>query len=215
MQFQQSSSSGRKMTVTLASNTDIADRTLEHARRLVHDLQKLGGDFANFRRNMKSEMQSNTMESEQSEQPSERPVSPWMDETTFPPHLQDAAFAFRTRLFLFSLPKIYQRLHKKYKQTSRGLAFVDIAQKLPDGGNVNSVNILREMSRVIGWMLRHLTPESASFPDSKVEDLVDGVICVADMTRQLFESDSWFADLFRALPEVVGKFFISLPYPDF
>lgn len=207
MQHQQSGP-GEKMILTLASNGTIADRTLEHARKLVHDLQKLGGEFADFHRHIEQEMQTNETESQQLE-PGRAP-SPWMDEKKFPTYLKGEARSFRAGNFMFSLPKIHQRLHKPYSHTSRGLAFMDIAQELPDDGSLDTVKTLKDVSRVVGWMLRHLPNNPASFPDSKVHLLVDGLSRIADMVRQLFESRTWQADLFQVSPAAASKFYIVL-----
>lgn len=206
MQHQQNGPEG-KMTLTLASNGAIADRTLQHARQLVRDLQKLGGEFANFRRDMEQEMQANEIELQQSE-PGR--ASPWMDEKKFPTYLKHEARSFRAGIFVFSLPKIYKRLHKPYRYTSRGLVFMDIAQELPDDTNLDSVKTLKEISRVIGWMLRHLPSNAASFPDSKVHRLVDGLSRIADMVRRLFENRTWQTDLFQVSPAAASKFSIIL-----
>jgi hypothetical protein len=207
MQHQQTGAGG-KMTLTLASNGVIADRTLEHAQQLVHDLQNLGEEFAGFRRDMEQEMQANENELQQSE--SGRAPSPWMDEKKFPTYLKHEARSFRASVFMFSLPKIHQRLHKPYRHTSRGLAFMDIAQELPDDGDLDSVKTLKDASRVIGWMLRHLPSNPASLPDSKVHRLVDGLSRIADMIQQLFESRTWQADLLAVSPAAASKLSIAL-----
>ncbi|EFQ99070.1 hypothetical protein MGYG_02084 [Nannizzia gypsea CBS 118893] len=199
--MQQQNDPTKKIIFTFASNGAIADRTLEHARNLVRDLQKLGGDFANFRRdNMnKLEMQTESQHSELSRTP-----SPWMDENNFPVYLQDEARLFRAHIYTFSLPKIHQRLHKPYRHTSRGLAFMDIARELPDDGDSNSVKTLKKVSDIIGWMLRHLPKNADSFPDSDVDRLVDGLGCITDMVQQLFKIETWQIDLFRVSPAVTN-----------
>lgn len=85
---------------------------------------------------------------------------------------------------------------------------MDIVQELPDDGIFDSVKTLKDISRVIGWMLRHLPNNPASFPDTQVDRLVDGLNSIADMVPKLFESRTWQADLLRVSPATASKSYI-------
>lgn len=108
--------------------------------------------------------------------------------------LQQKTDTFRENIFLFSLPKIYQRLHKPYKGITRGLEFMRIAQMLPDNGNAG-VAILKDVSRIIRWILEHLSSDKESFPTTQIGHLVGGFGYIENLSQQLFESKTWLTDL--------------------
>ncbi|KAG5303506.1 hypothetical protein I7I50_10283 [Histoplasma capsulatum G186AR] len=181
---------GKKIILTLASNTGIPKKTYQHARNLIDDLKKLGADFADYRKSAEQEIHT----SQQSEPG--RVDSPEIDERNLPPHLRQKIYFFRRRVLLFALPKIHQRLHKGYKPTksSRGLTFVRIAEELDININ-SSVNILKKCSMIINWMLHHLPNNSRLFSIEKEDYVVEGLNSIAGMVDELFETKTWLADI--------------------
>ncbi|EER44067.1 conserved hypothetical protein [Histoplasma capsulatum H143] len=197
---------GKKIILTLASNTGIPKKTYQHARNLINDLKKLGADFADYRKSAEQEIHTSQIKPQQSEPG--RVDSPEIDERNLPPHLRQKIYLFRRRVLLFALPKIHQRLHKGYKPTksSRGLTFVRIAEELDINSN-GSVNILKECSMIINWMLHHLPNNSRLFPIEKEDYVVEGLNSIAGMVDELFETKTWLADI----PKTSSKI-DALPY---
>ncbi|KAG5297163.1 hypothetical protein I7I48_06195 [Histoplasma ohiense] len=195
----------KRIILTLASNTGILDRTYKHAYELICDLKALGNDFADYRKIAEQEIQTSQNKPQQSE-PS-RVDSSKIDEKNFPAHLSQKVHLFRRRVFLFALPKIYQRLHKQFNPTksSRGLTFIRIAEKLNIGSN-DSVNILKSCSKVINWMLHYMTKTSASFPTDKTDHLVWSLCSIATKTQKLFNKKTWLSGFSQIPSEVDGKF---------
>ncbi|EER37812.1 hypothetical protein HCDG_08071 [Histoplasma capsulatum H143] len=194
----------KKIILTLASNTGIPKKTYQHARNLINDLKKLGADFADYRKIAEQEIQTSQNKPQQSE--SSRADSPRIDEKNFPAHLSQKIHLFRRRVFLFALPKIYQRLHKQYNPTksSQGLTFIHIAEELNIGSN-DSVNTLKSCSKVIKWMLHYMTKTSVSFPTDKMDHLVWSLCSIATKTQKLFKKKTWLSG-FSQIPSKVDEF---------
>ncbi|EEH02684.1 predicted protein [Histoplasma capsulatum G186AR] len=200
MQSQQNGSE-KGIILTLASNTGINNKTLEHARELISDLKALGDDFAEHRKIVEQETQISQIKSQQSEL--SRAESPEIDESKFSSHLRQKVHDFRAKVFLFALPKIYQRLHKRYQPTrsSRGFAFVNLTNRLDVHSN-DSAKILWDASRVINWMFYSLPNNSESFPDHKTHLLIKGLRGLAELVRQLFQMETWLSDFSKIPSEI-------------
>ncbi|EER43493.1 predicted protein [Histoplasma capsulatum var. duboisii H88] len=65
---------------------------------------------------------------------------------------------------------------------------------LPDNGNAG-VAILQDVSRIIRWMLEHLSSDKESFPTTQIGHLVGGFGYIENLSQQLFESKTWLTDL--------------------
>ncbi|EGC42518.1 hypothetical protein HCEG_09300 [Histoplasma capsulatum var. duboisii H88] len=181
--------------------TGINNKTLEHTRELISDLKALGDDFTEYRQNVEQETQIKSQESELS-----RADSPEIDESKFPSHLRQKVHDFRAKVFLFTLPKIHQRLHKRYKPTrsSRGFTFVNLTNELDVDSN-DSAKILWDASRIINWMLYNLPKNSKLFPDDKTHLLVKGLRRLAGLVRRLFQMETWLSD-FAKIPSKIRRF---------
>ncbi|EER45360.1 predicted protein [Histoplasma capsulatum H143] len=200
MQSQQNGSE-KGIILTLASNTGINNKTFEHARELISDLKALGDDFAEHRKIVEQETQISQIKSQQSEL--SRAESPEIDESKFSSHLRQKVHDFRAKVFLFALPKIYQRLHKRYQPTrsSRGFAFVNLTNQLDVDSN-DSAKILWDASRVINWMFHSLPKDSESFPDHMTHLLIKGLRGLAELVRQLFQMETWLSDFSKIPSEI-------------
>ncbi|KAG5290237.1 hypothetical protein I7I48_09798 [Histoplasma ohiense] len=192
MQSQQNGSE-KKIILTLASNIGINNKTLEHARELISDLKALGDDFAEHRKNVEQETQISQIKFQQSEL--SRADSSEIDESKFSSHLRQKVHDFRAKVFLFALPKIHQRLHKRYKPTrsSQGFTFINLTNELDVDSN-DSAKILWDASRIINWMFYNLPKSSELFPDDKTRLLIKGLRGLAELVRRLFQMETWLSD---------------------
>lgn len=201
-----------EIRLILAGNQDIPTQTLRHAEELVDDLRKLGEDFARWRRDTTPNMEEHLDRVQPADLAGAK--SPAYDETKFP-HLTTQLYSFRSKVFAFSFPKLLQRLHKKYHGISRGQAFVDFAGRLRDS-RPEEYDRFRQISDIIGWMMRNFPEGSTEVPRSKAEMLAAGLTYIYDRVRDLQATPRWedtFARFFQFHDKTAaGKFPSATPY---
>ncbi|KLJ09027.1 hypothetical protein EMPG_15548 [Blastomyces silverae] len=198
----QQPTAGGIYTFVIGSNGEIPDRTLEHAQDLVADLQSLGSHFSEFRRqgvaedpNIQASSTTGVSEGEL-----ERESSPWMDENRFPTDLQAMVAAFRTKICLFALAKIKQRLEKRWGGTTRGQGFVDFAEALPSNSQHRELQIIQDIYIIIRWMLRLFQMHPQQLPEEEIESLVEGMTHIGAAVDELLKIKAWTVEIFRSSP---------------
>ncbi|ODH26133.1 hypothetical protein ACO22_04804 [Paracoccidioides brasiliensis] len=185
--FQQRQEPDREIILTIASNNDLPDRTLQHARFLLDKLHELGQEFANFRLEKTA--------------PDDRVPSPCIDEHQLPHDLLEKSNLFRKDAFLFSLRKLRQRLNKPWARTSRASAFieyVDIVDSSPRSKDLDNCELIGHL-RLIRNVLRFALPvvnQNNNHDPKDMAKLVDGMGQVDVALQKIQRINAWEAKLF-------------------
>jgi hypothetical protein len=189
--FQQRQEPDREIILTVASNNDLPDRTIQHARFLLDKLQNLGQEFATLR------LETTALDN----QSDDRVPSPWIDEHQLPDDLLEKSNLFRKDAFLFSLRKLRQRLNKPWSRTSRASAFieyvdaVDSISRSKDLDNHELIGHLRLIRDVLEFALPVVNQNNNHDPKDMAK-LVDGMGQVDDALREIQRIKAWEAKLF-------------------
>ncbi|ODH37693.1 hypothetical protein ACO22_02603 [Paracoccidioides brasiliensis] len=189
--FQQRQEPDREIILTVASNSNLPDCTLQHARFLLDKLHKLGREFADFR--LKTTAPDN--------QSDDWVSSPWIDEHQLPDDLLEKSNLFRKDAFLFSLPKLRQRLNKPWARMSLASAFigyvdaVDSISHSKDLDNRELIGHLRLIRDVLDFALPVVNQNNNHDPEDMAK-LVDGMGQVDDALQEIQKIKAWEAKLF-------------------
>ncbi|ODH48502.1 hypothetical protein GX48_05369 [Paracoccidioides brasiliensis] len=189
--FQQRQEPDREIILTVASNSNLPDCTLQHARFLLDKLHKLGREFADFR--LKTTAPDN--------QSDDWVSCPWIDEHQLPDDLLEKSNLFRKDAFLFSLPKLRQRLNKPWARMSLASAFigyvdaVDSISHSKDLDNRELIGHLRLIRDVLDFALPVVNQNNNHDPEDMAK-LVDGMGQVDDALQEIQKIKAWEAKLF-------------------